>query len=74
MVSDGLIQREIDPDDKRVSVVKMLPAGESLFNALATDHESWIDDLFVTFSNSELTDLSSMLETLRERLDETQTQ
>jgi DNA-binding MarR family transcriptional regulator len=74
MVSDGLIQREIDPDDKRVSVVKMLPAGESLFNALATDHESWIDDLFVTFSNSELKDLSSMLETLRERLDETQTQ
>ena len=72
MVSDGLIQRENNPDDKRVSVVKMLPAGETLFNALATDHESWIDDLFVTFSNDELTQLSAMLETLRERLDETQ--
>ena len=71
MVADGLIKREMNAEDKRVSEVRMTSAGETLFQSLVTDHESWIDNLFTTLSNTELNHLIGVMEKLRDRMDET---
>ncbi len=71
MESDGLIQRANKPDDRRVSIVTMLPAGLRLFQSLAADHEHWIDDLFQPLSNSEISKLNRLMDKLRVRMDAT---
>ena len=46
LASEGLILRETTPGDRRVSVVRLSPAGREIFGQMAERHESWIHRLF----------------------------
>ena len=69
MEKDSLIRREPHPGDRRVSEVRMTPAGEKLFARLAPDHEGWAQDIFAALSEDELNELIAMLRKLQIRLD-----
>ena len=71
METDGLINRTNSSEDKRVSVIKMTKKGEVLFQSLADDHESWVDDLFVSLSNAEIKKLIGTMEKLSISMDKT---
>ena len=43
---DGLVQREADPTDRRAWRVNLTPKGRHSFEAMATEHEKWVLELF----------------------------
>jgi DNA-binding MarR family transcriptional regulator len=43
---DGLVQREADPSDRRAQRVSLTLKGRLNFEAMATEHEKWILELF----------------------------
>jgi len=42
---DGMVLRETPHGDRRVTVAKLTPKGETLFTAMAAAHESWLRDM-----------------------------
>lgn len=42
---EGLVARVPDPQDKRAFAVKLTPAGQETFAAMARVHESWVEEL-----------------------------
>lgn len=54
LAEDGLINREHDPDDRRVQRVVLTPEGRAAFREMATRHEALVDSLFAAMSDPEL--------------------
>lgn len=64
LVAENLVVREPDPEDRRVFIVKLTPAGRRAFARMAQVHEEWIADLFSGLppdAKTQLIDLLSML-------------
>ena len=45
LVAEGLVVRRVMPGDRRACNVRLTPKGKRLFDAMAVEHERWIDDL-----------------------------
>ena len=45
LAGDGLVRLEPLPGDRRSSLVRLTPSGERHFDALASAHHDWIDEL-----------------------------
>jgi DNA-binding MarR family transcriptional regulator len=45
LVRDGLVEISPSPADRRSSIVRLTPAGQARFEALASSHHDWIDSL-----------------------------
>lgn len=58
---DGLLERHVDPGDKRRINVRLTTAGETLALSLFDQHTHWIRDLFADLDQAERTLLSGML-------------
>ena len=43
---DGLVVREGSPDDRRAWIVRLTPKGRRGFEAMASEHEQWVLELF----------------------------
>lgn len=74
LVEDGMILREIDPDDRRTQRVELTAAGSNAFRTMAVDHEILVDTLFESLSDTQMqtlldltTALNSALHTAREK-------
>ena len=63
--ADGLIVREPDPDDRRISRVRLTDAGEAGFGHMAKAHEEWIVNLFAGLPAQEQANLSELLGLLK---------
>jgi len=46
LVAEGLVVRRGIPGDRRAYNVRLTPKGKRQFDAMAAEHELWIDDLF----------------------------
>ena len=46
LVRDGLVARESSPADGRAWIVRLTAAGKASFEAMASEHEKWIRELF----------------------------
>ena len=46
MERDGLVSRESSPTDRRSWIVKLTAKGRKNFEAMAQEHEEWIQELF----------------------------
>jgi DNA-binding MarR family transcriptional regulator len=64
LVEDGLISREIDPDDRRVQHVVLTPEGRSAFREMADKHEALVDSLFSAMSDEDMATLLELTTTL----------
>ena len=65
LVSEGWVQREEDPDDRRALVVKLTPEGTVQFKKMAAEHEQWLNGLFSGLGQAEQDELYRLLGHLR---------
>lgn len=45
LVAEGLVERQDDPSDRRAFTVRLTPAGQRQFKAMALAHEAWVAEL-----------------------------
>jgi DNA-binding MarR family transcriptional regulator len=67
---EGLVERVLDPNDRRAYVAKLTPQGVTTFEAMAVQHHGWVNDLVDGLSDEEQQQLHELLTTLRDSLEE----
>ncbi len=68
LAQEGLVERSNDPDDRRVYVVRLTPAGHEAFSQMAQSHAAWVDDLLCGLEDDEQQILYGLLNKLRDSL------
>ena len=61
LVREGLVERMGLPQDRRAWLVRLTPAGRSLFKKMAKRHEAWIVAAFAALKEPEITQLHALL-------------
>lgn len=59
--ADGLVERVVDPSNRRANLVYMTKKGRALFNDAARTLESWIEDFFSIYSLKDKATLFGLL-------------
>jgi DNA-binding MarR family transcriptional regulator len=67
LVNDGLVTRVAVPQDRRAFLIQMTPLGRAKFNEMAKLHEQWIVDAFANLTDSEIGQLYSLLNKVKEK-------
>ena len=62
---EGLVSREVSPEDRRSYFVTLTPSGRQRFEEVASVHEAWVVDLFRGLKAGERDDLNELLGKLR---------
>jgi len=65
---DGLVVREGSPDDRRAWIVRLTPKGRRAFEAMASEHEQWVLELFAGLDVKTVQQLYTHLGALRVHL------
>ena len=65
LVSEGLVVREDNPEDRRACIVKLTGEGRRQFKKMAEPHERWILELFGGLGDTEKQQLYSLLAVLK---------
>lgn len=65
----GLVNREENPDDRRVRIVSLTPEGNKLIEAAFKRHAALIEALFSALSDKELQQLETLLKKLGRHAD-----
>ena len=61
LVREGLVERMGLPQDRRAWLVRLTPAGRSLFKKMAKRHEAWIVAAFSSLSQRDVHQLHDLL-------------
>jgi DNA-binding MarR family transcriptional regulator len=61
LVGDGLVQREVDPTDRRSQFVSLTKEGRQHFRKMAEQHEDLVDEIFSEFSDAEMARLLRLI-------------
>ena len=67
LVEDGLVTRESIAGDRRATRVTLTRSGKQQFDAMAAEHEVWVNDILASVEAHELADLIPPLERLARR-------
>ena len=71
LVGEGLVRREPIAGDRRAYAVRLTPKGKQAFDAMAAEHEGWVEDLLSGLTRAERGRLYALLgrlkTTIRER-------
>jgi DNA-binding MarR family transcriptional regulator len=67
--SEGLVQRETHPSDRRSFNVKLTPAGKKAFRKMAHTHEEWVIELFEGWNAAEKAQVYGLLSKLKQSLE-----
>lgn len=54
LVEDGLVSREIDPEDRRAQLVALTDDGRKAFIDMAGKHEAFVDTFFASMTDAEM--------------------
>lgn len=73
MVNDNLLTFEDNPHHKRSKLVRMTPTGEKVFSAALEIQLPWVKELSAGISKQQLRQAKNVLETIRQRLSEKDT-
>ena len=65
---DGTVVREASPGDRRAWIVRLTPKGRRAFEAMASEHEQWILELFAGIDAKTVAQLYTHLGALRVQL------
>lgn len=63
---EALVQRVVAADDRRAFVVRLTPKGRAAFEAIASEHEAWIVELFAGLGERDGERLHQLLGRLRQ--------
>lgn len=61
LVKEGLLERLSVEGDRRAWLIRLTPAGRSLFKKMAKRHEAWIVQAFGSLSDQEMQHLHALL-------------
>ena len=61
LVSEGMVERLADADDRRATCVRLTPNGAQQFATLARAHEAWVNELLAHFGSGETDVLIELL-------------
>jgi DNA-binding MarR family transcriptional regulator len=61
LVTQGLLDRQPAPNDRRAQLVKLTAEGRRNFRAMAVSHESWIAEIFADLSTADRDALMRLL-------------
>ena len=67
MEDDGLLERKLAKEDRRVSIIYLSAQGAELLERMAADHEAWALEVFETIAASEKEELLRLLLQIRKR-------
>ena len=71
LVAEGLVRRESIVGDRRAYAVQLTPKGKRAFDAMAAEHEQWVEELLSGLTRAERDRLFALLgrlkSTIRER-------
>jgi DNA-binding MarR family transcriptional regulator len=62
---DGLVFRQVSPDDRRSWVIQLTPKGMQFFKKMAEEHESWILEFFSCLDATTTQNMYQHIGTLR---------
>jgi DNA-binding MarR family transcriptional regulator len=65
---EGLVERFVEPHDRRSSRVSLTRKGRKLFDGIAATHENWIATMFNGMTATDMRHLYALLGTLRVQL------
>ena len=65
LVSEGLVVREDNPNDRRAYIVKLTADGRRMFKRMAESHEKWIVELLSGMSDKERQQFYLLLASLK---------
>lgn len=65
---EGLVTRDVDPNDRRAFTVRLTRAGRTLFDNMARAHEGWVMALFSGLSGDEKSEMHERLGKLKAHL------
>ena len=65
---EGLVQRDAEPGDRRSWRLSLTPKGRKAFEAIASEHERWVVDLFGGIDDDDRQALYTLLGKLRVHL------
>lgn len=68
LAAEGLVQRDVDPEDRRSFKVALTPAGRRAFEAVARVHEGWVIELLSGLGTEHKHQLHDLLGRLRVHL------
>lgn len=68
LVTDGLVVRRDDAEDRRAVLVELTARGAERFSEMARVHETWVDDLLSEFTKAEAEELIGHLDGLADRI------
>lgn len=69
---EGLVERVVDPQDRRSFMVKLTDEGHKVFRQMAEVHEGWVIELFAGLSSAEKETMYGLLAKLKTHLNEVQ--
>jgi DNA-binding MarR family transcriptional regulator len=69
---EGLVERLVDPEDRRSFMIKLTKFGRQHFQHMASVHETWVIDFFAGFSSSEKDLMYGLLAKLKTHLNTNQ--
>lgn len=65
LTDEGLTLRVSVPNDRRAQLARLTPKGLKVFEALAQEHEAWIDELLGDLSKQSVAELMSLIERVK---------
>ncbi len=68
LLAEGLISRSVAPGDRRASIVRLTAPGRRAFGEMARRHEGWIVEMFGGLSETDRTQLYTLLAKLKRHL------
>lgn len=68
LVSQGLIERKEDPEDRRVKRIELTDEGQHVYERGIQARQSWMEDLATSLSEAERQAIASALETMTAQL------
>ena len=68
LVSEGLVERQAIPGDRRAYAVKLTSKGKHVFDAMAAEHETWVIEALAGLSPRERDRLHTLLGRLKSTL------
>jgi DNA-binding MarR family transcriptional regulator len=66
LVSDGAVVRVAVPGDRRAQLVRLTKKGMSEFEAMAAEHETWVNGIFAGLTADDCDRLMALLEVIDE--------
>jgi DNA-binding MarR family transcriptional regulator len=64
LVAQGLVARLAHANDRRATFVRLTPAGEQRFQAMAKAHEAWVGEVLAGLGSAETEALIALLDNL----------